>query len=209
MAKPAIHRSRGFGRGSCGRPGEQQLGDCRGCHQTKGPLQISEQIVLHFYRQYELALGTLNARPNRLHAGCALQVGDDQRQGETVVSFAADGLDCRGANALFGGQQLSACSGRRCAFFMRPNCTRGCDNDSQTPLFLNNPCFQVRFCDLECPSRMIRLKRTRKKCRHCRGCAIGCHTLCAMMSVDSGMLHYLAGPCWKGNSYKRSSGTGC
>ena len=103
---------------------------------------------------------------------------------------------------------MSACSGKRCAFFMRPNYPRGCDNDGHTPRFLNDPHLQVRSGDLGRPAGYPPEKHP-EKIRHCRGRASGCHTLCEMMSVDFGMLPDLAGPCWKGNLYERSFGTGC
>ena len=52
---------------------------------------------------------------------------------------------------------------KRCAFFMRPNYTRGCDKDSHTPLFLNDPRVLVRSFDLGHPGRVIRQKNTGKK----------------------------------------------
>jgi hypothetical protein len=52
-------------------------------------------------------------------------------------------------------------------------------------------------------------RKTPEKAGKCRGRASRCHTLCAMMSVNFGMLPELAIPCWKGNLYERSFGTGC
>ena len=82
--------------------GEQQVCGGHLGHQATDFSRSLERIILHFYRQHDFALAAANAPRNRLRARSGLRLGDDKRQGESIVSFAADGLDRRGADAALG-----------------------------------------------------------------------------------------------------------
>ena len=124
--------------------------------------------------------------------------------------------------------------GNKCPIFIRPNCRSGHDTRSHT-LFLSNktgrnflqPRVQ-RFIENVPAMKRFGLESnlnlptlwepagpppatsgSENFLGFFRRCVSGCHTLCAMVSADFGIVPDWAGPFRKGNLYGRSFGTGC
>ena len=124
-------------------------------------------------------------------------------------------------------------SGNKCLIFMRPNCRSGYDNRSHTR-FLSNENWQefssatgsafqrkvplMKRFGLECKLNLATLWEPARPPPATSGsenflglfrrCVSRCHTQCAMVSADFGIVPAWAGPFRKGNLYGRSFGTG-